>query len=156
MKIYNVNIRFALLILFLIFVLVILFFLAIGFIRPSVIVMTNENYTNVLKESHDDPYKFVNKKIIAEGYVFRAENFSKTQFVVARDMLVNQNESRIVGFLCEYQKASDFENNEWVSIEGILSVGDYYGAMPILQINKMEKITTPNDTFVLPPTNTRK
>ena len=66
-------------------------------------------------------------------------------------MLVSKNESRIVGFLCEYENIKNFEDNVWVAIEGILTIGDYYGAMPIIKVNKIQKITTPNDIFVNPP-----
>lgn len=66
-------------------------------------------------------------------------------------MLVSNKESRIVGFLCEYDKANEFENNEWVKVEGKIEIGDYYGAMPIIKIKKIERITTPTEVFVLPP-----
>ncbi len=148
MKIYNFNKRAVLAIAVLVVLLIILLCVAIQVINSSTITMTNENYTAILKDCHDNPYKYLNKIITAEGYVFRAQDFSKTQFVTARDMLVSEDESRIVGFLCEYNNAQDFENNEWVQIEGRVTIGDYYGMMPIIKIMKMKKITTPNEPFV--------
>lgn len=152
MKIYNVSSKKIVFIAILVITLVILFTMAIKLIKTSdVIEMTTDNYTEILKKCHKDPYKYINKKIKSVGYVFRNENFSPTQFVTARDMLVSKNESRIVGFLCEYENIKNFEDNVWVAIEGILTIGDYYGAMPIIKVNKIQKITTPNDIFVNPP-----
>ena len=151
MKIYNVSKHSIMMIVSLVLILLILFFIAMKLITPSTIIMTNENYTEILKDCHDKPYTYVNKKIISSGYIFRTSDFSDTRFVLARDMLINESESRIVGFLCEYGNANEFENNEWVSIEGILTLGDYHGEMPIIQVNDISRITTPNDIFVLPP-----
>ena len=151
MKIYNINVKSLIFVIFLISLLIILFIGTMALINSSTIVMNNENFTKVLKECHDDPYTYINKRIICSGYVFRGQDFAKNQFVVARDMLINESESRIVGFLCEFENANEFENNEWVSISGSLFVGDYHGAMPIIKINTITPITTPNDIFVYPP-----
>ncbi len=153
MKIYNVSSKKIVFIVILVAVLIALFLVALKLIAISdVLEMTTENYTTILKECHQDPYKYINQRIKTTGYIFRNNDFSEEQFVIARDMLVNKNESRIVGFLCEYDDIDNFENNVWVSAEGILTIGDYYGAMPIIKIRKIEKITTPNETFVNPPT----
>ena len=38
------------------------------------------------------------KKIHSTGYVFRVNDFKENQFVTARDMIVSDNDYRIVGF----------------------------------------------------------
>lgn len=115
------------------------------------IEMTTENYTTILKNAHLDISKYAGKKVHTSGYIFRAPDFSKTQFVVARDMLISDDSANIVGFLCEYPYAHEFENNIWVEIYGTIIKGDYYGPIPIIKVNNINKITTPNDTFVYPP-----
>lgn len=133
----------------------IIFFLAIFllflFYNNTTIYMTNENYTTILKDSHENISKYVGKKIVTSGYIFRGKNFEKNNFVVARDMLINDTEANIVGFLCTYDKASDFEDNVWVEIQGTIAVGNYYGQLPIIKISTIKKITTPENTFVYPP-----
>lgn len=104
MRKYNV------IILLLVIALTICFSLA----KAGTIKMTSENFSQILKDIHDSPYKYENKKIEMVGYVFRANDFNKNQFVVARDMLINESESRIIGFLCESSKAEELQNNEWI------------------------------------------
>lgn len=113
--------------------------------------MTNENYTYILNDCHNNIEKYVNKKISFTGYIFRANDFTETQFVTARDMLINNSEFRIVGFLCNYKNAKKFEDNMWVSVDGIVTKGDYNGEIPIIEVKNIKKITTPNDVFVYPP-----
>ena len=151
MKIFNVSLKTIIYILIAIAVLVALLFIYCNFLDSNTIKMNTDNFTNILKSSHEDPYSYVDKKIISSGYVFRANDFNENQFVVARDMLVGNNESRIVGFLYESDDIKNFESNEWVEVEGIFTVGDYHGAMPIIKVNKIKRITTPNEVFVLTP-----
>ena len=92
----------------------------------------------ILKDCHDAPYKYENKKIKMVGYIFRARDFESNQFVVARDMLINESESRIIGFLCESNDSYKFQDNEWVLVDGIITVGEYHGIMPIIKVKKME------------------
>ena len=113
--------------------------------------MNNSNYTTILRDSHKDISKYLNKKIKATGYIFRSNNFNSNQFVVARDMLINDSEANIVGFLCEYPQATEFEDNVWVEISGTLTLGDYFGPIPIIKIDTIKRITTPEDIFVYPP-----
>lgn len=116
------------------------------------IIMNNENYTTVLKDCHDNLKGFIGKKIKANGYVFRADDFNDKQFVVARDMIVSYpDDARIVGFLCEYDNAFEYEDNIWVEISGVIKKGNYYGEIPIIYIEEIRRITTPNEIFVYPP-----
>ena len=116
MKIYNIEInkyRLPLIIfLFLIAILICTVFPKLGTIK-----MTNENYSEILKRIHDAPYEYENKKIKMIGYVFRRKDFNVNQIVVARDMLINESESRIIGFLCESPQIQELKDNEWIAVE---------------------------------------
>lgn len=118
MKVWNIKLSTSKLMYLFIAILLILLcvFLISLFINNRTIIMNNENYTTILRDSHNDISKYVNKKIKTTGYIFRSNNFSDTQFVVARDMLINESEANIVGFLCEYPHAYEFEDNVWVEV----------------------------------------
>ena len=113
--------------------------------------MNTNNYTQILLNSHKNVSEFIGKKIVTTGYVFRSNDFQSNRFVIARDMLINNSNANIVGFLCEYTNATEFENNTWVEAHGTISLGDYYGPIPIIKISSIKKITTPEDIFVYPP-----
>lgn len=117
----------------------------------NTVTMTSENFTKILKEYHDNPYKYEGKKIKTSGYIFRAKDFNANQLVIARDMWLNEDTSHIVGFLCELDNVCSYKEGDWVSAEGIIYIGNYHGPMPIIKIEKINQIKKPDSTFVTPP-----
>ena len=102
--------------------------------------ITANNYSNVLKAVHEN--------IDDYGVLDLKEN----QFILARDMIISSDfQSVIVGFLCEYDKALEYEDNSWIEITGEIIKGDYHGDMPIVKITSINKTNKPNDEYVYPP-----
>ena len=101
--------------------------------NSSVTDITCENYTNILKAVHDNLDSYVGQKIHFSGYVYRAIDFSDTEFVLARDMITSTNSSTlIVGFLCNSNKISNIPDNTWVEITGIIKKGIYHSEVPVI------------------------
>lgn len=123
----------------------------LNFSSNNDITMTNENYTNILKACHENIEQYIGKNIISTGYIYRAEDFNENEFVLARDMLINSSEAQIVGFMCNYKNAKDLEENSWVEIKGKIIKGFYHGELPIIEVKHIQKITTPENIFVYPP-----
>ena len=121
--------------------------------EPDIINLTVENYTNVLKAVHDDIDNYIGKKICFTGYVYRCIDFKETEFVLARDMIISSDiQTLIVGFLCDFKKASSFENDSWVELTGEITKGNYHGDMPIIKVTEIKQIEKPqNDIYVYPP-----
>ncbi len=123
--------------------------------QSGVSTISSNNYTNVLKAVHDNIDDYVGVKINFTGYVYRVLDLKDNQFVLARDMVISSDfQSVIVGFLCEYDKASEFQDNTWVEITGEITKGNYHGDMPIVKVTKMNEVTKPNDEYVYPPDDT--
>ena len=124
--------------------------------EDNVINISSNNYTNVLKSVHDDLNSYIGKTICFSGYVYRNLDFKDTEFVLARDMLISSdNQTLIVGFLCDCKSAKNFENNSWVEITGKIKEGYYHGNIPIIEIKDIKKIDTPSEgLYVYPPDNT--
>lgn len=69
-------------------------------------------------------------------------------------MIINsESQSLVVGFLCEYDNATNFSDGVWVKITGTIKKGDYHGEIPIIQITSIEETSKPKDEFVYPPDN---
>ena len=120
--------------------------------QNNVNTISTTNYTNVLKAVHDNIDNYIGTKIKFTGYVYRVLDFKDNQFVLARDMIISSNyQTVIVGFLCEYEKAKDFQDNTWVEITGEITKGNYHGDMPIVKIISINKVDKPNDEYVYPP-----
>ena len=81
--------------------------------------------------------------------------FDKNEFVLARDMLVNENSSQslVVGFLCTYDTAYEFKDNTWVDITGTIIKGEYYGDIAQIKVDNMFECSEPEDKFVSVPDN---
>lgn len=111
-----------------------------------------KNYTNILKAVHDNIDNYVGIKINFTGYVYRVYDLKDNQFILARDMVISSDfKSVIVGFLCEYDKAKEFEDGTWIEITGEITKGDYHGDMPIVKITEIKKVDVPNEEYVYPP-----
>ena len=121
--------------------------------ESNVINITVENYTNILKSVHDNIDSYVGKKICFTGYVYRCIDFKENQFVLARDMIISSDmQTLIVGFLCDCKKTKEFLNESWVEITGEITLGNYHGDMPIIQVKEIKQIEKPqSDIYVYPP-----
>ena len=120
--------------------------------KNSINKIEAKNYSNILKTVHENIDNYVGTKINFTGYVYRVLDLNDNQFVLARDMIISSDfQSVIVGFLCEYDNAKDFEDNTWVEINGEIIKGDYHGDMPIVKVTKINRTDKPNDEYVYPP-----
>ena len=96
--------------------------------------------------------EYVGQKIHFTGYVYRVYDFSETQFVLARNMKVtSDNQTLVVGFLCNYNEAFKFSDNTWVEITGKITKGDYHGDIPVIEIEEIQSCNKPQDDLVTPP-----
>lgn len=114
--------------------------------------VNSQNYTNVLKAVHDNIDNYIGVKLNFTGYVYRLLDFNDNQFVLARNMVISSDfQTVVVGFLCDYEKAKDLEDDTWIEVSGEIVKGDYHGDMPILKIIDIKKADKPNDELVYPP-----
>lgn len=115
-----------------------------------------ENYTNILKAVHDDPDSYIGIKINFTGYIYRVIDFKDEQFVLARNMFVNESKTQsvVVGFLCEFKNASNIPDGTWVNVVGIIEMGKYHNEqIPFIKVIEIEETTEPENSFVMPPSN---
>lgn len=114
--------------------------------------ITEENFTNILKNIHENIDENVGKSVKISGFVFTMPDFKDNYFVCGRNMILSGNE-KVVGFLCNYEKAYDLLESEWVEVTGIIEKGFYQTDMPVIKVKSLNKITAPENTFVAPPSN---
>ena len=165
-KIFRLCLTFMIIAILLLFVLVIYRIFSNNRFKVSDIIkndditkITPDNYTNYLHASYEDIDSYIGTKIQFTGYIYRLIDFEDTQFVLARDMKLENspNQFFVVGFLCEFDDAKDFQNNEWVEITGEITCGKYHNEnVPLIKVIKMEKTEKPNENelYVSSPDNT--
>lgn len=116
-----------------------------------------ENYTNVLQAVHDNPDSYIGMKVKLTGYMYRLLDFEDEQFVIARDMFINNDKTQtvVVGFLCQYKDADNFEDGTWVNLTGSIEMGKYHNEeIPIIRVTEIEETAEPANSFVNPPSDT--
>lgn len=114
------------------------------------IQITDQNFTTILKEVHENIDANIGKKIRVSGFVFTMPDFKENFFVCGRNMLMF-DDAKVVGFLCEYDKLSELTEPEWVEITGTFVKGYYTCDMPVIHVEKCKKIPAPSGSFVEPP-----
>ena len=125
--------------------------------QNEIIEIEAKNYTNILQAVHKEPMSYIGKTIKFTGYIYRILDFKEEQFVLARDMIINeeQTQSVVVGFLSEYKNAQNLKNGEWVELTGVIKMGKYHNKeIPILKVTKLTVTAAPENTFVYPPEDT--
>lgn len=122
----------------------------------SIIEINANNYTNILKDSHENIDKYVGKRIKFTGFVYRLYDFDEDQFVLGREMIISSdNHVVVVGFLCR-NCANDidiqnFKDRSWVEVEGVITEGEYHGKLPVVNVECIKETDVPNEEFVYPP-----
>ena len=90
--------------------------------KKNTIIITPDNYIQILNDSHDNIDNYVGKKIIVSGYVYILDEFSDNRFVIAQNIALDPfspSDGYIVGFLCENGTNYQFSSNETIKIKGI-------------------------------------
>ena len=95
-------------------------------------------------------------KINFTGYLYRVIDFKDEQFVIARDMFINESKTQsvVVGFLCECKEASKFDDGTWVNITGSIELGKYHNEqIPFINVTDIKETNEPEVSNVFPPSN---
>lgn len=120
--------------------------------QNEIIDLNETNYTNILKSANENLDSYVGSKVHITGYIYRLIDFDETQFVIARDMkLENNSQSLIVGFLCEYKDALKFSDGTWVEVVGKIKKGKFYEELAVLDVISIKETHKPENIFVNPP-----
>lgn len=122
---------------------------------PDVSYIEAKNYTNILKEVYEDLDTYIGQTICFTGYIYRNSDFDDNFFVLARDMQTSrENETFVVGFLCNCKEGSNYMDGTWVEITGTIEKGNYHGEIPVLKVLEIKKTTEPQEKLVPLPDDT--
>ena len=120
--------------------------------KNKVVNIASTNYTNILKAVHENVDEYVGTKIRFIGFVYRLNDFSSEQFVLAREMIISSDFQAVtVGFLCHMNGANKYKDGCWIQVEGKITKGDYHGEIPVIEIYKINETCAPSDEYVYPP-----
>lgn len=119
----------------------------------DVVEITTDSYTAFLKDCHENINDYIGKNFKITGYVYRLPDFTSRQIVIARTMIIEENQAVIVGMLSECSSAEKYDTGSWIEVTGEIKKGNYNGEIPILEISNIKTIKAPNNEFVYMPEN---
>lgn len=104
-------------------------------------------FVSTLKKIHENIDENIGKTIKVSGFIYTLPDFNEDFFVCGRYM-VQDNETQVAGYLCNYNGDLELNENEWVEICGTIIKGDYNREVPVIKIDKVSKIVAPANTYV--------
>ena len=63
---------------------------------PNIANISDNNYTNILKEVHDDLNSYIGQTISFTGFVYRVSDIKDDEFILARNMIINSDNQTVV------------------------------------------------------------
>ena len=110
-------------------------------------IITDENFVLTLSFIHNNIDKNIGKRIKVSGFVYTLPDFNDDFFICGR-YTTDENETKVAGYMCNYDKSISLEENEWIEIEGSIIKGNYNGEIPVIKVDKITKIIAPANTYV--------
>ena len=113
--------------------------------------LKSNQYTNVLKAVHENIDDYIGKKITFVGYIYRINYLQANQFVLARNMIINQaNQTVVVGFLSEYDNINNFANysEPTTMVPPVSDMPKVDGPIMTHEVNEVPLQTVPLDSMI--------
>lgn len=120
------------------------------YLAQDKILITSENYMEVMEAIYDFPSEFAGKTIEMVGFVYNDPD-NKQQFFLFRFGIIHCiADSGVYGLLVTGASQS-FADNSWVSVKGTIKVG-YHSSLeqtlPILETQTIQSIQEPENPYV--------
>ncbi len=98
-----------------------------GISPEGVVTLDDEYFGYLYYEIEKNSRLYAGREVIVTGFVFKESDFKDNEIKVARIQLpkCGSEEEQVLGLMCITEKASDFNNDEWVTVKGTLIVKSY-------------------------------
>lgn len=118
--------------------------------------LTDVNFTALMDDMHANLSDYEGRKISYLGLVYKQEDFENTEIVVGRLLMYCcAADAQIMGLLGHSDKAMDYQDGDWVTINGYIDTkaykdpySGYEASIPYLVIEDIELAEEPEDPYV--------
>ena len=121
-------------------------------IDAEIIELDNIGYGIWNLDALDHIEKYIDKKVEFIGMVLKPETFPKDYFVPGRTVMdCCVDDMAFVGFVCQWDKANELREKEWVRVTAIIQNEywpDYQGEGPVLYAIDVEKVDEPKEPII--------
>lgn len=120
--------------------------------ESEMIQMNDGIYSSYVEAMNMNPKDFEGRKIKVRGFVYKEEGLEENQLVLSRFLITHCiADASIAGLIAEFNQASEYEQDTWLEIEGILEVTTYNGIeLPLIKAKKWTVIKEPDEPYIYP------
>lgn len=120
--------------------------------ESKVIEMDSDIFSSYYMEINENPQSYSDKIIRMSGFVFKEGEFSSKQLVLSRFLITHCiADASVIGFLTELEGADTLEQDTWIEIEGVISMGSYDGyELPVVKVSSWSIIDEPSEPYIFP------
>ncbi|MFD1739226.1 TIGR03943 family putative permease subunit [Bacillus salitolerans] len=114
------------------------------------IIVEEETYIQTMNIIDMNVDKFVGKQIEMVGFVYREENFTEDQMVVARfGLSCCVADASVYGTLSTGEMVKELNEDQWIRVTGTITKTIYNDwTLPYIQIEQLEKIEQPDQPYI--------
>lgn len=122
------------------------------YIKQDHVVVTDENYLEVMELIYNYPSEFIGKKISYMGFAFNSPEKEQNDLFIFRFGIIHcVADSGVFGLLTHMPEGQTFKNNDWVTVTGTIQ-SQYYAPfkreLPVVDVSKVEKVEQPKNQYV--------
>lgn len=120
------------------------------YLDQETILVTSDNYMEVMEAIYDYPNEFVGKNIEMVGFVYNDPDNANQQFLFRFGIIHCIADSGVYGLLSTGQTTT-FPDNTWVSAKGSIKLSYHHSlqqALPTLELTEYTKIEQPKNPYV--------
>lgn len=120
--------------------------------RQDKIIVTEENYLDIMTVLDLYIDQFIGKDLEIVGFVYREPDFNEDQFVVARfSMTCCVADAAVYGTLIQAQEDIHLEDDTWLKVNGTLDKTEYHDfTIPYLHLRELQIVDEPDIPYVYP------
>lgn len=107
-----------------------------GISRDGTLNLDDEYFGLLYYDIEENPLKYEGQKISITGFVYRKSDFQENEIKIGRIQLprCGSEDDRVVGLICKSEDSSDFNDDDWVNVKGILIVESYIDPITKLKV----------------------
>ncbi|MEQ8175604.1 MAG: TIGR03943 family protein [Syntrophomonadaceae bacterium] len=120
--------------------------------RDPHLVVTDDNFVNLVSQIYENPKEFVGKDITMMGFVVRDSDFSAKQIGIVRYVITCCTADAMpCGFLCEYENASSIKDGTWLEVNGTIDMAKLRNTdFAVVKIKSIQTVKEPQMPYVYP------
>lgn len=117
------------------------------------IVISDEEFYQWLTEIFTNMNQYVGYRVAIKGFVFKDDpELKDNEFLASRFMMSCCTADLVpCGIVCQYEQLSALKADTWITVEGIIHIGEYLGEdEPQITVTSISEAKKPKEEYIYP------